>query len=151
MNITFRNARDIDAERVAEIYLSSRKRFLPYAPLAHTDEEIRCWARQILIPTDGVTLAIAHDTVIGFLAVSHDDTHGWIDQLYLEPSALGSGLGSAFLELAKTQIAPPIRLYTFQENEGARRFYRRHGFREIELTDGSSNEEKTPDVLMEWP
>jgi len=151
MKVTFRKATEIDAERVAGIYLSSRKRFLPYAPLAHTDEQIRLWVRQTLIPSGGVTVAITDNTVVGFLAVSHDNYHGWIDQLYLEPSAISSGLGSAFVELAKTQVPQPIRLYTFQQNEGARQFYRRHGFREIELTDGSSNEEKTPDVLMEWP
>jgi len=151
MKAIFRKATEADAERVAEIYLTSRKRFLLYAPLAHTDAEIRLWVRQTLIPSGGVTVAIADNTVVGFLAVSHDNSHGWIDQLYLEPSAICSGLGTAFVELAKNQIPQPIRLYTFQQNEGARRFYRRHGFREIELTDGSSNEEKTPDVLMEWP
>ena len=63
----------------------------------------------------------------------------------------GAGLGSSLVDLAKTQINPPIRLYTFQQNDGAGRFYRRHGFREIELINNSSNEEKTPDVLKEWP
>jgi ribosomal protein S18 acetylase RimI-like enzyme len=88
---------------------------------------------------------------IGFLAVSRGEFYGWIDHLYLDPSTVGLGIGSSLLTEAKTQLTGPIRLYTFQANEGARRFYRRHGFREIELSDGASNEEKTPDVLMEWP
>ena len=151
MEATFRSASELDSDRIAEIYLTCRKQFLPYAPLAHSDEEIRRWTKQTLIPGGGVTVAVVNDTIVGFLAVSSDDSYGWIDQVYLDPSMTGSGLGSALVELAKTQVAPPVRLYTFQRNEGARRFYRRHGFREVELTDGSSNEEKTPDVLMEWP
>ena len=43
----------------------------------------------------------------------------------------------------------PIRLYTFQANVGARRFYERHGFVAIEFTDGHANEERCPDVLYE--
>ncbi len=43
----------------------------------------------------------------------------------------------------------PIRLYTFQANLGARRFYSRHGFVAIEFGDGRANEERCPDVLYE--
>ena len=43
----------------------------------------------------------------------------------------------------------PIRLYTFQANLGARRFYERHGFSAIEFTDGEGNRERCPDVLYE--
>jgi ribosomal protein S18 acetylase RimI-like enzyme len=42
-----------------------------------------------------------------------------------------------------------VRLYTFQENTGARRFYERHGFKAVKLTDGHDNEENCPDVLYE--
>lgn len=151
MHVTFRAATEADALRIAEIYLNSRKQFLPYAPLAHTDDEIREWTAQVLIPSGRVTVAVDNGSIVGFLAVSNDNSYGWIDQIYLDPSVTGAGLGSDLVKLAKNQVAPPIRLYTFQQNEAARRFYRRHGFREIELTDGSGNEEKTPDVLLEWP
>lgn len=43
-----------------------------------------------------------------------------------------------------------IRLRTFQENHGARRFYERHGFKKLEFADGSGNEEQCPDMLYEW-
>jgi GNAT superfamily N-acetyltransferase len=82
--------------------------------------------------------------------VSDDGTYGWIDQIYLEPAATGFGIGGILIARAKEILRSPIRLYTFQQNEAARRFYRRHGFKEIALSDGSANEEKTPDVLMEW-
>ena len=37
----------------------------------------------------------------------------------------------------------------FQKNEGARRFYERHGFTAVEWTDGD-NEEGAPDVRYRW-
>ena len=43
-----------------------------------------------------------------------------------------------------------LRLWVFQENVGARRFYERRGFRLVRETDGAGNEEKEPDALLEW-
>jgi ribosomal protein S18 acetylase RimI-like enzyme len=54
------------------------------------------------------------------------------------------------LEQAKALLGSPIRLYTFQANQGARRFYERHGFRAVAFGDGSNSEERCPDVLYEW-
>jgi hypothetical protein len=42
-----------------------------------------------------------------------------------------------------------LRLYTFQCNQGARRFYERHGFIAVAFGDGSSNEEGEPDIRYE--
>lgn len=36
-------------------------------------------------------------------------------------------------------------------NTPARAFYARHGLVELERTDGSGNEERTPDLKMAWP
>lgn len=134
-----------------DIYLTSRKRYISYAPLAHTDEAVRLWIKQQLVPTGNVTVALFEGSVVGFVAISRQEPHGWIDHLYLDPKAVGVGVGSLLLSRAMRLLGSPIRLYTFQQNDGARRFYRRHGFREIEFSDGALNEEKTPDVLLEWP
>jgi putative addiction module component (TIGR02574 family) len=42
-----------------------------------------------------------------------------------------------------------VRLYTFQANTRARSFWERHGFKAIAYSDGSTNEERCPDVLYE--
>ena len=42
-----------------------------------------------------------------------------------------------------------LRLWTFESNLGAQRFYERHGFRPIERTAGD-NEEGAPDILYVW-
>ena len=146
----FRNATINDTASIAEIYLLVRKTSIPYAPLAHTDEAVRGWIGTSLIPSGGVTVVEMNGRIVGFQAVSDDGVFGWIDQIYLEPKASGLGIGATLINRAKETLRSPIRLYTFQQNEGARRFYRRHGFQEIALSDGSANEEKTPDVLMEW-
>jgi len=38
----------------------------------------------------------------------------------------------------------------FQKNTGAIRFYERHGFRLVKLTDGADNVEREPDALYYW-
>ena len=84
------------------------------------------------------------------MAVSKTADCGWIDQLYLLPGWVGHGIGTRLLELARRELPSPIRLYTFQCNDRARRFYERRGFEAISFGDGSGNEEKCPDVLYEW-
>ncbi len=138
-----------DAPAVADVLLSSRGTFLPYAPLAHSDEDVRQWVAEVLIPSGGVTVACRDGAVLGILAVSEADGAGWIDQLYVAPAFVGRGLGSLLLECALSELPRPVRLYTFQANTAARRFYERHGFRAVAFTDGSSNEEQCPDVLYE--
>jgi GNAT superfamily N-acetyltransferase len=151
MQTDLRTATKDDSARIADIYLASRRRYLSYAPLAHTEDAIRSWVEGQLIPQGGVTVVLVEGIVVGFLATSRDRSHSWIDHLYLDPTTVGRGLGRVLINEAKRILGSPIRLYSFQQNEGARRFYRRHGFRELELSDGVTNEEKTPDVLLEWP
>ena len=80
----------------------------------------------------------------------HSDETSWIDQLYLLPGWAGCGIGTRLLELARSELLPPIRLYTFQCNQPARYFYEHRGFKAIAFGDGSGNEEKCPDILYEW-
>ena len=152
-DVTLRPATDTDAEQVASVLLASRKQFVAFAPMAHRDDEVRAWVANLLIPGGGVSVAVAgssNEGIVGMMAVSHQDGVGWIDQLYLHPSWVGRGIGTRLLDLAKESLGSPIRLYTFQENAGARRFYERHGFRPIAFGDGAENEERCPDVLYEW-
>jgi GNAT superfamily N-acetyltransferase len=126
---------------------------MPYAPSAHSPADLRDWVCTRLIPSGGVTVAAVAGRVVGVLAVSTEAGRRWIDQLYLDPHSVGQGIGTQLLEFGLefgiAASALPIRLYTFQANLGARRFYERHGFVAIALTDGQGNEEKCPDVLYE--
>ncbi len=139
-----------DADTVCDVYLASRKRFLSFAPSAHSDDEVRQWIREHVIPTGSVTVASMNGAIVGMMNLSKSEMHGWIDQLYLHPDFVNKGIGTQLLLHAKSALGSPIRLYTFQANTGARRFYERHGFVAIEFGDGSKNEENCPDVLYEW-
>lgn len=146
----FRTATQADAPSVTQVYLTSRKAFVAFAPIAHSDEAVSCWIRDILIPSNRVTVVEQAGKIIGMMALSLEDSVGWIDHLYLLPEAVGQGIGTALVERAKAELGSPIRLYTFQANAGAIRFYQRHGFKPIQYGDGSGNEERCPDVLYEW-
>lgn len=104
----------------------------------------------MLIPGGGVYVAVVADAVVGMSALSDDGAVRWIDHLYLHPDAVNQGIGTALLHHALTLLAPPVHLYTFQANTGARRFYERFGFRPIAYGDGSANEEGCPDVRYAW-
>ncbi len=73
-----------------------------------------------------------------------------LSQLYLDPDWRGRGLGDRFVELAKERSPEGLELWTFQVNKPAHRFYERHGFVAVEFTDGSTNEEREPDVRYVW-
>ena len=150
MTIDLRAAAPGDAAAVADLYLRSRKELVSFAPLAHSDEDVRDWIARRLIPAGRTTVALVEGTVVGFVSVSPARDCSWITHLYLHPGWIGRGIGTRLLELAMTGLPSPIRLYTFQENRRARTFYERRGFHAVKLSDGSGNEEKCPDVLYEW-
>ncbi len=150
MILDFRAATVDDADALAEVYLRSRKELVACAPLVHSDEDVRDWIRRQLIPAGCTTVAVADGLLVGLLAVSKTTDCSWIEQLYLVPACVGQGIGTRLPELARSELPPPIRLYTFQCNQRARYFYERHGFKAITFGDGSGNEEKCPDILYQW-
>lgn len=150
MGVRLRSATAADAEQVASVYLTSRKRFLPFAPLAHSDDEVRNWIASTLIASGSVIVAEDDTRIVGMMGTSTAEGISWIDHLYLIPEAVGQGIGARMLQLAKDRLDPPIRLHTFQQNSGARKFYEDHGFRPIAWSDGAGNEARCPDVLYEF-
>lgn len=149
MKVTLRPATAADAPRVANLLIDTRAAFMPYAPSAHPDEELREWVANHLVASGQVTVAQAQGRVIAAMATEPGDTAAWITQMAVDPAHVGRGIGSLLLAHALQSLARPIRLHTFQANAGARRFYERHGFVAIAFTDGHANEERCPDVLYE--
>jgi ribosomal protein S18 acetylase RimI-like enzyme len=148
-DLALRPATSDDAGAVAEVLIRSRAEFLPFAPSAHSPDDVRAWVADGLLPTDGVTVAEHQGEIVGVVAISRLEGVSWIDQMYVRPGWTDRGVGTQLLEHAHSHLPRPIRLYTFQANTGARRFYERHGYRVIEFTDGQTNEERCPDVLYE--
>lgn len=150
VNPNLRPATDADADAIARVYLRSRKELVACAPLVHSDQCVRDWVRQKLIPGGDVTVATVDGVVVGFLNVSRENECSWIDQLYLLPTYTRRGIGTALLHHARKELPPPIRLYSFQCNDAAQEFYEHHGFKAVAHSDGSANEEDCPDILYEW-
>jgi len=146
-----RRARPHDSGPIAEVFLASRRTFLPYAPLARSSPEVRRWVDDTLVVTRTVWVHEEGGRITGFAAWTQTAEAGWIDHIYVLPGETGKGAGAQLLAQALQDLKRPVRLYTFQANEGARRFYERHGFRAIRFGDGSDNEERCPDVLYEYP
>ena len=149
MNVQLRPAEPADHENVANVLIESRAAFMHYAPAAHPRSDVRAWVQHVLVPSGDVTVATLGGGIVGVLAVSNRDGYSWINQLYVSPSFVSQGIGSMLLNHALSVLPPPIRLYTFQANVGARRFYEKNGFHAVRFTDGGENEERCPDVLFE--
>jgi GNAT superfamily N-acetyltransferase len=99
---------------------------------------------EVLSQRAALTVAMDAGDVIGFMAQSAQS----IEQLYLHVKHQRHGVGSSFIELAKSASPQRLHLYTFQRNLKARRFYARHGFAEIAY--GHVNMEGLADVELEW-
>jgi len=139
-----RVARPEDANGIAELYERSFGT-LSFLPTLHTLEEHRAWFARVVAERE-VWVYEEEGARLGFIVLG-DAT---VDYLYVEPGMTGRGIGSALLDRAKTRRPDGFSLWTFQQNDGARRFYERHWLRVIRLTDGQENEEKTPAALYAW-
>jgi len=138
-----RPATPLDAGRVGAI-LSAWIDETPWMPRIHTRAEDIAHA-DMMVGRGWVTVAERSDEVTGFLARDGDDIHA----LYIDPTARGQGVGSRLLADAMDH-EERLTLWTFQANTRAQNFYERHGFAEIERTDGARNDEGLPDIRYQW-
>ena len=143
--VTIRPATPADAAAVAEVYLGSFHATYDF-PLAHTDAQVRRWLADVVVPAGRTWVALEGDRIVGMAVVDP----GELGQLYVAPDRLGVGIGTRLLDHAKRLSPDGLRLYTFQVNARARRFYERRGFVIEAHGDGSGNEEGQPDVRYVW-
>lgn len=139
-----RLGRQRDASDIGDVFLAARKLSQPYLPSVHTDEETRAWVRDTILPTTVVWVAEMDGGIVGFFSLDGER----LENLYVHPRWHARGIGTALLLQARALSPLRLELYTFARNEGARRFYERHGFRATAF--GQENEENEPDVLYEW-
>ena len=145
--LTLRTGRAEDAEILASIHHRSREAAMPWIPLVHEEAETRGWMRGIVLPNQWVLVAERHGRPVGFAAVEGE----WLEQLYVEPEAIGTGVGRPLLDAVKAERPGGLSLYVFIRNARARRFYEAAGFILVAESDGRDNEEREPDSLYRGP
>ncbi len=137
-----------DAATAAAIARRARTEAIADYPDLHTTEEDLAFYRGEIAGKSGWAWVDEPGRVVGFV-IWRD---AFIDHLYVDPERQRSGIGTELLERAVAEMdGPEVRLWTFQANARAVAFYRRSGFRILEATDGSGNEERLPDYLLVRP
>ncbi|MEU3524516.1 GNAT family N-acetyltransferase [Streptomyces sp. NPDC038707] len=145
--VVLRRAVPADARAVADVYLRSFDAALPTVVRPRTDDEVRDYIREVVVPARETWVAEAAGVgVVGLMVLDGEA----LDQLYLAPEWRGRGIGDRFVALAKERSPGGLTLWTFQVNKPAHRFYERHGFTTVAFTDGGRNEEREPDVRYDW-
>jgi len=134
-----------DMDAAARVVRTAFDQALPSLAGLHTPEEDQWFFRERVFETCEVWGAFDGAAMRGIIAFRE----GWIDQLYVLPTAQRRGVGKDLLQVAQNAFGR-LQLWTFQRNAPARRFYEARGFALIQQTDGARNEEKEPDALYLW-
>jgi GNAT superfamily N-acetyltransferase len=140
-----RQARPEDDAAIGDTFIASMET-LAFLPDLHTRDEHRRFITETVPRDHEIWVAEENGCIVGLAAIGEST----LGHLYVHPEFHGRGLGTALLEKAKELRPAGFTLWTFPANEGACRFYERHGLRPIEYGDGSGNEERLPDVRYEW-
>jgi GNAT superfamily N-acetyltransferase len=111
-------------------------------PPVHDFESQRFFLTHILPEKFEVFVVLKKYTgdVLAFLACNESE----ISQLYVHQEHQGYGIGHALVEHAKQQSCGTLKLYTFDVNKNARRFYEREGF------TGSVGNTENEEGLLDW-
>jgi ribosomal protein S18 acetylase RimI-like enzyme/chorismate mutase len=146
--VVLRPATSADLARIAEVHLAARAGAgEAFPPPVHPDHEARAWVAGWDLAAYDVCVAERGGEVVGYSRA----TPTWLDDLYVAPAGQGRGVGTALLRRVLDEHPAGVGLWVFESNTPARGFYARHGFVELERTDGSANEEQAPDIRMVHP
>jgi GNAT superfamily N-acetyltransferase len=94
-----------------------------------SDEVLTLWHEALRDRVIDVYVSEAEAEAVGVVSVDDD----WLRTLYVVPEHWSHGVGSALLEHALVRMrergATRAKLWTLEDNESARRFYERRGWR----------------------
>ena len=125
--LTLCAARPAHARRLSEIARAAKAHWdYPAAWLAAWRDELRITPDDI--SRDRVVIAALNDSIVGFCALKTDDGQTAIEHLWVDPPAMGAGIGRRLLEdaLAWCRERGVARLRVVSDPHAAG-FYRRHG------------------------
>src|SRR5271157_3084249 len=85
-----------ESDSLAELWLRSRRASRTIPPTVHSDEEVHRWFEEVVLPNCEVWLATDSGEAIGLMVLDEE----WIDQLYVDSTETGRGIGGTLLEHA---------------------------------------------------
>ena len=91
------------------------------------EDQLKFFLEQV-VPNNRVRVAKERAILVGFIASRPDS----VSHLYVRVHNIGQGIGVRLLSLAKAESSGSLWLYTFAQNQNARHFYEKHGFKELE-------------------
>ena len=141
-----RKIRPLRAEEVPEVAAFYIDIQADTVPTIHPLHEVIDYITNVRVANGSSYVFEQYGKILGWLDVAD----GWVNHLYVRRGETGKGIGTELLTYTKFKSPKGLQLWTFQVNEGARRFYAREGFHEVELTEGQNNEERKPDVRLTW-
>ena len=120
-----RPATSDDYDAIAEIWHSSANLPGVGPPVMPSKDELRRRVDEEIAKGWKVTVAEQDNGIVGFAAITLREAI--LDQLFVRPSHIGSGLGRALLADCQVQMPEGFTLYTASSNKKARRFYEKAG------------------------
>lgn len=138
--VTVRLAGVADAERVGQLLYDFNEEFDAASPTVGE------FAKRFsaLLARDDVVVVLAEDggedVGFGFLTLRptpyYDGSFAQLEELYVVPARRDQGIGTSLIEMAIDTVrgrgAAEMHINVDEIDEDARRFYERHGFRNIE-------------------
>ena len=143
--LKIRNARSQDVS-ICSAILNRWIDDTEWMPRVRSEKQVVDFYNNIVFQSHKLFVAETAGKVGGFMALGDD---GLVNALYVGDGFRRRGIGGHLIARAKKELGEQVQLWSFQANKDAQKFYLRHGFVEINRTDGD-NEEGLPDVLLEW-
>ena len=116
-----------DARELVALWRASFEHGVGITDHHSLEDQLKFFLEQV-VPNNRVRVAKTQGITVGFIASRPDS----VSHLYVRVKNIGQGIGALLLNLAKAESSGSLWLYTFAQNQCARQFYEKHGFKELE-------------------
>ena len=132
-----------DAAEISQI-LEDWAEATSWLPTVDSAIERADYGRWLLEHTQ-VTILRYNSQFVGFLALEGNI----VQSLYIKAAFQRLGFGQAAINYAQEQYNE-LKLWVFQANTDAQKFYQKLGFEALETTNGQDNDYGLPDIFYLW-
>jgi ribosomal protein S18 acetylase RimI-like enzyme len=117
-SIQIRLAFPSEYRRLAELHVLARYD-MTYLPHVHSFASVEKWQREAVLPRQRVWVAEVDGALVRYASLHQ----GFLTNLYIHPSYQGRGIGAHLLTEVKKSSLDGFKLWVFQANHAAIRFY----------------------------